>query len=141
MKSQRERSAATPSTGRRFRPRQRVRRARDFQLVYREGVRERGALMTIVVRRNGLDYSRLGLSVGKRCWKHAVRRNRVRRVFRESFRLSQDELPVGVDIVMVGSVPGIRPDLDTTRRELVALGARAARRLEQRAARDAQAGR
>ena len=85
-----------------------------------------------MVLENGLDHSRLGLSVGKRIWKSAVRRNRVKRVFREAFRLAQHELPSGLDIVLVPGEPRLEPDLEETRRDLVALCAKASRRLAER---------
>jgi ribonuclease P protein component len=107
----------------------RLRRAADFRAAYRDGVRARGATVTLVVRPNGLAFSRLGLSVGKKCWKRAVRRNRVRRIFREAFRLSRAELPSGLDIVMIAATPGLDPRLDETRRELAELVARAERKL------------
>ena len=49
---------------------------------------------------NGLTYARLGVSVGR---KHgnAVRRNRIKRVFREAFRQSRHLLPPGRDYVLV----------------------------------------
>ena len=49
--------------------------------------------MTVVVVANDLKVTRLGLSIGKRVWRDAVGRNRVRRVFREAFRVSLPELP------------------------------------------------
>ena len=82
----------------------------------------------MVVHPNGGAVRRLGLSVGKRCWKGAVRRNRVRRIFREAFRLSQSDLPTGIDVVLIASTPRLVADLETCRRELRRLGWKAWRR-------------
>jgi len=89
--------------------------------------------MTVAVRENGLERTRMGLSVGKKCQKRAVKRNRVRRVFREAFRLSLPELPTGLDVVLIASVPGIEPDLEPTRRELLALVRKAHSRFREKA--------
>ncbi|HED64929.1 MAG TPA: ribonuclease P protein component [Planctomycetes bacterium] len=106
---------------------------KDFARVYREGSRARGSLMTVALCTNGLGHTRLGLSVGKRCWKSAVKRNRVRRVFREAFRLSLPELPSGLDVVLIASTPQLKPTLEPTRRELVKMVRKAHRRfLEKR---------
>lgn len=56
------------------------------------------ALFTVIASPNGLGHPRLGLSVGVRAAGSAVNRNRVKRVVRERFRVSQQELPA-VDIV------------------------------------------
>jgi len=109
----------------------------DFKRAYSLGSRARGSSMTVAVRPNGLEVTRLGLSVGKVCWKSAVRRNRVRRVFREAFRLSLAELPPGIDVVMIGSTPKLEPRLESVRSELVAMVAKALRRFaEKQAARE-----
>lgn len=43
-------------------------------------------------RPNTLEYARLGLIVSKRVERHAVKRNRIKRILREIFRVSrQDE--------------------------------------------------
>ncbi len=89
--------------------------------------------MTVVLAPNELGFSRLGLSVGKRCWKSAVRRNRVRRVFREAFRLSVPELPVGYDLVLVASTPSLLPRLESVRAELIELAGRAREKHRRRA--------
>lgn len=132
-------SGVAPSAGTgdrlRFRLRRHRLRARDFRLVYAEGGRAKGSFMTVAVRPNGLETRRLGLSIGKRCWKSAVRRNRVRRVFREAFRLSLPELPPGIDVVMIASTPRLEPRLEPVRRELVAMAHKALRRQREKAAR------
>lgn len=126
----------------RFRRHQHVRSAADFARAFRRGSRARGATLVVVIHENGLEHARLGLSVGKTVWKSAVRRNRVRRVFREAFRLEQHALPAGCDLVLVPAERRLEPDLDATRAELVKLARKARRRLaekrEQEAARTAE---
>lgn len=112
-------------------------RPADFARVYRRGNRAKGALMTVAVCPNDGGPTRLGLSIGKRVWKQAVRRNRVRRVFREAFRLAWPDLPPGVDVVVIGSVPRVEPRLSDARPELVRLVRKALARYEAKVAREA----
>ena len=122
----------------RFTRAMRMRSGSDFERAYREGSRARGAVLIVVARPNGAPSSRLGLSVGRRIWKSAVRRNRVRRVFRESFRLEFSELPEGFDFVLIPAERQLTPALAATRRELKKLAHKAARRaLEKRAGKKA----
>lgn len=121
-----------PARSLRYRRHQRMRSRGDFERAYRQGNRARGDLLIVVVVENGLPHARLGLSVGKRIWKRAVRRNRVRRVFREAFRLSQHELPAGCDLVLIPARAALEPELEATCRELVALAAKAHRRYRQK---------
>lgn len=118
-----------------FPRRYRVVRKADFARAYQHGRRARGASLLVVGAPNGLDHPRLGLSVGKRIWRSAVQRNRVRRVFREAFRLSVPELPSGLDLVLVPAVPALVPELAATRQELVRLAHKVARRLAEDAPR------
>ena len=80
--------------------RQRLQLPEDFKAVY--AVKSAVRLPSVVVcyRPNGLEYSRLGVSVSKK-YGNAVRRNRIKRVFRASFRKCQHELPAGYDIVLL----------------------------------------
>lgn len=58
----------------------------------------------MIARPNDLGHARLGLAVGVRAAGNAVRRNRVKRLVRETFRVTQQELP-SVDLV-VNARPG-----------------------------------
>jgi len=76
-------------------------------------------LFVVSTRPNVYGYARLGLAVGVRAAGNAVRRNRVKRLIRDSFRHHHQELP-SVDIVVnaraaAGKAPGseIRASLAT----------------------------
>ena len=52
------------------------------------------------IKKNTLDYPRLGLSVSKKIIKNAADRNKIKRINRELFRYRQEKL-IGFDIVVV----------------------------------------
>jgi ribonuclease P protein component len=80
-------------------PRERVLRAKgEFDGVYRCGQRFRGRGFAIIASPNTLTGSRLGISVQKKTG-NAVRRNRIKRLIREVFRLHQDLFPASSDII------------------------------------------
>lgn len=71
-----------------------------FAAVYAARAREvRGPLVLQGIP-NGMGYCRLGLSVGRGVG-IAARRNRIKRLLREAFRLMGNDLPVGYDWVVV----------------------------------------
>jgi ribonuclease P protein component len=72
--------------------------AENYQNVFAKAMRFGNRSFTVLARENGLDHPRLGLAISKKCAKHAVDRNRIKRQFRESFRLNQHKLP-SVDII------------------------------------------
>jgi ribonuclease P protein component len=72
----------------------------EFKAVYEGRVRESRGPLTLYAMPNGLGYPRLGMSVSRKVGT-AVRRNRIRRLLRESFRLLQHDLPTGYDVVVV----------------------------------------
>lgn len=81
----------------------RLKTQRDFRSVYGRGRRASGEWVTVVVwpRRAGeVPAPRLGLSVSK---EHggAVRRNKLKRVLREAFRLERDRMPPNCDVVLI----------------------------------------
>ena len=84
----------------RFRPHEHLRRPADFEAVYDRRRSAADATLVVYVRENGLPYSRVGLSVSKK-FGAAVRRNRIRRLLREAYRLEKADLPTGYDFVLI----------------------------------------
>lgn len=88
------------STGR-FARQQRLLQASEFKKVFSNPCAKQGdANMLILGRKNSLKSARLGLAVAKKQLKHAVARNRFKRLIRESFRQHQAELH-NLDIVVM----------------------------------------
>ena len=68
--------------------------------MFRSGRRFADSHFVVLSRSNGLDGPRLGLAISRRHVDSAVRRNTVKRVVRESFRLNRAALK-GLDIVVM----------------------------------------
>jgi ribonuclease P protein component len=111
-----------------FRPHEHLRRPADFRRVYDCRRSASDAWLIVYVCPNGLSYDRLGLSVSRKVG-GAVQRNRLRRLYREAFRLTRHEMPVGLDLVLIPRKPE-EPTLVELTKSLPRLVRHAARKLE-----------
>jgi ribonuclease P protein component len=104
-----------------------LRRNDDFQRVYGRKCKAADGVLLLFADRNDLGVTRLGMSVSR---KHggAVQRNRLKRLLREAFRLSQRDLPQGLDLVAV-PLAAEKASLPAYQSSLRALSERLARRL------------
>jgi ribonuclease P protein component len=78
---------------------------REFDAVFKEGKKGVGRALVIYALPNELGFNRLGLAVGKKAG-NSVRRNRIKRMIREAFRLETPSLPAGFDIVCIPRTSG-----------------------------------
>jgi ribonuclease P protein component len=116
------------SPRRTFRPHEHLRRPADFKRAYDRRRSAADGRLIVYVCENNLPYLRLGLSVSRKNG-NAVHRNRLRRLYREAFRLTRHEMPTGLDLVLVPRRPE-EPTLEELTRALPRLVRQAARKLE-----------
>ncbi len=89
-------AARDVTAGRRYR----VTRREDIQAIFADARSARDGCLTVLARVNGLPHARCAVGVSKRHGS-AVRRNRVRRLCREAFRLSRADIPAGSDYMLL----------------------------------------
>ena len=93
-----DRESSMPATYR-YSRKLRLQHALEFQAAYAGKVRESRGPLTVFAIPNVLGHPRLGLSVGRKVGT-APKRNRIKRLLREAFRLMQHDLPHGYDLVI-----------------------------------------
>ena len=90
----------SPGSFARFTRQNRLLTGADFDNVFKNCQRSADSVFTVLYRDNGLGYPRLGLAIAKKRVRHATRRNRLKRLIRESFRQAIPGIP-SVDIVVL----------------------------------------
>ena len=73
----------------------------EFQKVYKEGKAFSTETAVLFMRKNGLDYNRLGISISKKVG-NSVTRHRLKRLFLEAYRSLRKDFKVeGFDLVIL----------------------------------------
>ena len=72
----------------------------EFKNVLDKGKFYRGKYITIYINKNKKEKNIIGIAISKKLGK-AVKRNRLKRIIRESYRLQKDNLIKGYNIVFI----------------------------------------
>lgn len=93
----------------------------QFQRVYNKGIFFKKEIITLCLLENGLSHNRIGVSVTAKKAPGSVRRNRCRRLLYESFRLTEELLKPGYDIIFISNKDISGAKFDEIKSEVVAL--------------------
>jgi len=77
-----------------------LRKNHEFKRLYSKGKSAASQCAVVYCRRNGMPENRLGVTVSTKLG-GAVVRNRIRRRLKEVYRLNEEKLAAGYDIVLV----------------------------------------
>ncbi len=101
-----------------------LRKNSDFKRVYSKGRSCADHFVVLFVLPNNLGRNRIGLSVSAKVGK-AVKRNRIKRLFREVYRLNKDKLIQGLDLIFLARKDAIKLDFPKMERSILRLYKRA----------------
>ena len=94
----------------------------QFRFVYNKGksLANRLLVMYVVKNKKYTDTNRLGISISKKVGKSVVR-SRVTRLIKESYRLSEEDIKQGYDIVVIARVSANGADYKEINKALLSL--------------------
>ena len=77
-----------------------IKKNSEFIRAYKKGKFCAGRFIVLYILKNSLSINRLGITVGKKFGK-SVRRNRIKRLIRESYRVWEEYIKGGYDLIFV----------------------------------------
>ena len=83
-----------------LKPEERISKSSDFIDLKLHGKRHYTKHFAVIIKENERGITRLGITVSKRVG-NAVRRNRIKRLVREFFRLNKHQIPKGYDVMII----------------------------------------
>ncbi len=105
------------SKDRSYQKHQRLVSKADFSRIFENNQRSADPLFTVLGNSNDLGYARLGMAISIKIAGNAVRRNRLKRAVRESFRHAGDTLPA-IDFVVMAKAGATLADRSKLRHSL-----------------------
>lgn len=97
-----------------------IKKNSDFQAIYRTSKSYANRQLVMYVKRTASEDRRIGISVSKKVGNSVVRHH-LTRLIRESFRLHQNELETGLDIVVVARAAAKESEYRTIERAFLHL--------------------
>ena len=86
-----------------------VKKNSEFQVTYRNGTSYANRLLVMYIMENGEDENRIGISVSKKVGNSVVRHH-ITRLLREIFRLNNNRIKTGLNIILVARVAAGQSD-------------------------------
>lgn len=80
-----------------------LKKRKDFKIVYNKGKSLANKYLVMYIYSNGDSINRLGISVSKKVGNSVVR-HRVTRLVRENYRLNENRIKTGYNIIVIGRV-------------------------------------
>ena len=106
-------------------PRNRIlKKKKDFQAVYSRGKSYANRFLVLYVFRSQGLQGKVGFAAGKKLG-NAVKRNRVKRLLRESYRMHQNEIREGCSLLLVGRKAAVEARCQDLEKAFLALGRKA----------------
>ena len=90
---------------------------KDFDVVYKKGKSQASRFVVMFYKKNSLDYSRISFLASKKVG-NSVQRNRARRLMKEAFRLSDEVISPGYDIIMIARKPITEAKMDEVKHSI-----------------------
>jgi len=84
-------------------PKERLRKQKDFSLLYRKGSRFNGRYIALIYRPNDMNFSRLAAIASIKNVGNSVKRNKARRWIRTLFRRNKEALKTPLDIIVIAN--------------------------------------
>jgi ribonuclease P protein component len=76
-----------------------IKKKYEFSILFSKGKIFYGNNITMYILKNKNEYNRMGIAIGKKCGK-AVDRNRIKRLIRENYKLCEDNVKCGYNILI-----------------------------------------
>lgn len=93
---------------------------KDFLKVYKNGRFYSGKYIVLYSLRNGFDINRIGITASKKVG-NCVKRNKIKRLVKENYRLIEDKIKDGYDIVFLIRNNEKIPDFYDIKKEMIFL--------------------